>query len=403
MNLFWLLKYRTASIHPHFEPAAPFKVGGLRLTVWITFVTLLIFVLWSLWASLDQITRAPGSVIASSRTQVIQSQEGGTIADLLVKEGDTVDAGQVLLQFEKTRFETSYLEARAKAAGLAATVARLQAEVLGTELKFPPEIKDYPEFKESQLMLFKKRQAAIHEDITALDVMTALVEKELTMTQPLLKTGDVSQTDILRLHRQVAELKSQATNKRNKYFQDAQTELGKAQEDLAGVQQNMVQRKSQLELTELRAPLHGVVKNVRITTLGGVIRPGEEVMQIVPLEDDLVIQAKVSPADIAFLKPGQDVRVKIDAYDYTVYGELSGKLTYISADTLNEDLRQGEQPYYRAQVRTTGRQFSGRPHENLEIQPGMTATIEVKTGQRTVFQYLTKPIVKTLDQSLGER
>ena len=231
----------------------------------------------------------------------------------------------------------------------------------------------------------------------------ALVDKELAMTQPLLKSGDVSQTDILRLQRQMAELKSQATNKRNKYFQDAQAELGKAQEDLAGVQQNMAQRKSQLELTELRAPVHGVVKNVRITTLGGVIRPGEEVMQIVPLEDDLVIQAKVSPADIAFLKPGQDVRVKIDAYDYTVYGELSGKLTYISADTLSEDLRQGEQPYYRAQVRTTGRQFSGRPHEKLEIQPGMTATIEVKTGQRTVFQYLTKPIVKTFSQSLGER
>jgi len=366
-------------------------------------LTLLIFVLWSLWASLDQITRAPGSVIASSKTQIIQSQEGGTIADLLVKEGDTVDAGQVLLQFEKVRFETSYLEARAKAAGLAATVARLQAEVLGTELKFPPELKNYPEFKESQLMLFKKRQSAIREDISALDGMIALVEKELAMTKPLLKTGDVSQTDILRLQRQVAELKSQVTNKRNKYFQDAQAELGKAQEDLAGVQQNMAQRKSQLELTELRAPVHGVVKNVRITTLGGVIRPGEEVMQIVPLEDDLVIQAKVSPADIAFLKPGQDVRVKIDAYDYTVYGELSGKLTYISADTLSEDLRQGEQPYYRAQVRTTGRQFSGRPHEKLEIQPGMTATIEVKTGQRTVFQYLTKPIVKTFSQSLGER
>ena len=198
MNLFWVFKHRTAAINPRFAPAAPFKVGGLRLTVWITFLTLLIFVLWSLWASLDQITRAPGSVIASSRTQIIQSQEGGTIADLLVKEGDTVEAGQVLLQFEKVRFETSYLEARAKAAGLAATVARLQAEVLGTELKFPPELKNYPEFKESQLMLFKKRQAAIREDISALDGMIALVDKELAMTQPLLKTGDVINASTLK-------------------------------------------------------------------------------------------------------------------------------------------------------------------------------------------------------------
>jgi adhesin transport system membrane fusion protein len=402
MNFFWFFRGRKAATNQHL-PAQPVRLGSLSAIVWIVFAVLLIFGVWAYWAKLDQITRAPGAVIASSKTQIIQSQEGGTINDLLVKEGDTVEADQVLVKFERTRFETSYLEARAKAAGLLATVARLQAEMLGTKLEFPSELNKYPEFKKSQAMLFNKRQAAIKEDVAALQSMIKLVQQELEMTEPLLKSGDVSRTDILRLQRQLVELKSQVTNKRNKYFQDAQAELSKAQEELAGVQQSLTQRKSQLDLTELRAPVRGVVKNVRITTLGGVIRPGEEVMQIVPLEDDLVIQAKVSPADIAFLKPGQDVAVKIDAYDYTVYGELSGKLTYISADTLSEDLRQGEQPYYRAQVRTVGRQFSGRPDEKLEIQPGMTATIEVKTGQRTVLQYLTKPVIKTLSQSLGER
>ena len=402
MNFFWFFRGRKAASNQHL-PAQTARFGNLSAIVWIVFAVLLTFGVWAYWAKLDQITRAPGAVIASSRTQIIQSQEGGTINDLLVKEGDTVEADQVLIKFERTRFETSYLEARAKAAGLMATVARLQAEVLGTKLEFPSELNKYPEFKKSQAMLFNKRQSAIKEDIASLQAMIKLVQQELEMTEPLLKSGDVSRTDILRLQRQLVEMKSQVTNKRNKYFQDAQAELGKAQEELAGVQQSLTQRKSQLDLTELRAPVRGVVKNVRITTLGGVIRPGEEVMQIVPLEDDLVIQAKVSPADIAFLKPGQDVAVKIDAYDYTVYGELSGKLTYISADTLSEDLRQGEQPYYRAQVRTLGRQFSGRPDEKLEIQPGMTATIEVKTGQRTVLQYLTKPVIKTLSQSLGER
>ena len=402
MNFFWFFRGRKAATNQHL-PAQPVRLGSLSAIVWIVFAVLLTFGVWAYWAKLDQITRAPGAVIASSKTQIIQSQEGGTINDLLVKEGDTVEADQILVKFERTRFETSYLEARAKAAGLMATVARLQAEVLGTKLEFPPELNKYPEFKKSQAMLFNKRQSAIKEDVAALQNMIKLVQQELEMTEPLLKTGDVSRTDILRLQRQLVEMKSQVTNKRNKYFQDAQAELSKAQEELAGVQQSLTQRKSQLDLTELRAPVRGVVKNVRITTLGGVIRPGEEVMQIVPLEDDLVIQAKVSPADIAFLKPGQDVAVKIDAYDYTVYGELSGKLTYISADTLSEDLRQGEQPYYRAQVRTVGRQFSGRPDEKLEIQPGMTATIEVKTGQRTVLQYLTKPVIKTLSQSLGER
>ena len=402
MNFLWFFRGRKSATNQHL-PATEVRFGNLSAIIWIVFFVLAIFGVWANWAKLDQITRAPGSVIASSKTQIIQSQEGGTINDLLVKEGDTVEADEVLLKFERTRFETSYLEARAKAAGLLATVARLQAEVLGTPLSFPPEVNQYPDFKKSQAMLFNKRQAAIKEEISALEGMINLVQQELLMTEPLLKSGDVSRTDILRLQRQLVELKSQVSNKRNKYFQDAQAELSKAQEDLAGVQQSLTQRKSQLDLTELRAPVRGVVKNVRITTLGGVIRPGEEVMQIVPLEDDLVIQAKVSPADIAFLKPGQDVAVKIDAYDYTVYGELAGKLTYISADTLSEDLRQGEQPYYRAQVRTVGRQFSGRPEEKLEIQPGMTATIEVKTGQRTVLQYLTKPVIKTLSQSLGER
>jgi len=321
----------------------------------------------------------------------------------MVHEGATVEAGQVLLRFEKTRSEAGYLEARAKYAALLATVARLHAEVLDKPIQYPKALDAYPEFKSSQTDLYNKRKAALSEEISSVQDLVRLVQEELNMTEPLLKSGDVSKTEVLRLQRQVSELKSQISNKRNKYFQDAQAELNKAQEDLASIEQNMAQRKNQLELTELKAPLKGVVKNIRITTIGGVIRPGEEVMQIVPLEDDLLIQAKVSPADIAFLKIGQDVRVKIDAFDYTIYGDLPGKLVYISADTLNEDLKQGETPYFRAQVRTLGRKFSGRVDENLDIQPGMTATIEVKTGERTVLQYLLKPVVKTLSQSLGER
>ena len=223
------------------------------------------------------------------------------------------------------------------------------------------------------------------------------------MNEPLVALGDVSRTEVLRLQRQVADMEAQITNKKNKYFQDTQTELNKAEEDLAGVEQLMAPRKNQLEQTELHAPLRGVVKNVRITTQGGVIRAGDEVMQIVPLEDDLVIEAKVSPTDIAFLSKKLDVNIKIDAYDYTIYGDLPGKIVFISADTLKEDLKQGEQPYYRAHIRTTGRKFSGRPNEKMDILPGMTATVEIKTGRKTVLQYLIKPIVKTMSESLGER
>lgn len=403
MNIFWFFQSADKSGATHSEHFDLHKFWGLRIVVWAGAVVLVLFAVWANWAVIDQISRAPGAVIASSKTQVIQSMDGGTIAALHVHEGDTVQAGQVLVRFDKTRPEAAYLESRSKMVGLMVTVARLQAEVLGTPLQMPPEAKEYPEFAKAQTQLYAKRQAAIREDIQALQSMVLLSEKELSITEPLLKSGDVSLTDVLRLQRQVADLKSQITNKNNKYFQDSQAELSKAQEDLAGVQQNMAQRKSQVDLAELKAPVRGVVKNVRITTQGGVVRPGDEVMQIVPLEDDLVVQARVSPADIAFLRIGQSASVKIDAYDYTVYGDLSGKLTYISADTLSEDLKQGELPYYRVLVKTDGRRFSARPNEQLDIQPGMTATIEVKTGERTVLKYLLKPVVKTLSQSLGER
>lgn len=401
MNILWFLKSNLKKDAVASEVEG--QLHGFRRTTWLTLGGLIVFLVWASFASLDEITRAPGSVIASSRTQVIQSQDGGVIEAILVKEGDIVEAEQVLAQIERTRAETSFLEARARAAGLAATAARLRAEIFGGEPKWPAAIKNYPDFKLNQQALFNKRRSAIQEEVESIEAVLKLVRDELNMLKPLLTTGDVSRTEVLRLQRQEADLMAQITNKKNKYFQDAQAELNRVEEELAGVEQTLTQRESALEHTTLRAPLRGIVKNVRITTRGGVLRPGEEVMQIVPLEDDLVIEAKVLPVDIAFIKPGLEASVKIDAYDSTIYGTLPGKLTYISADTINEDLRQGDQPYYRVQVRTTGRQFSGRPEANLEIQPGMTATVEIKTGSKTVLQYITKPVTKTLSEALGER
>lgn len=400
MKLFWFLESG--------DPARDRRslardLRSSRLLLWTTALALAVFVAWAYFAEIDQITRAQGQVIASQRSQLIQSQDGGIIEQLLVKDGETVERGQVLVRLEKARSEASFLEARARSAGLTATVARLKAEVLGGEPVFPEMLSNYTQIRENQVVLFRKRKSAIEEEIAALQTLMGLARRELDMTRPLLETGDVSRTEVLRLERQVAELESQITNRRNRYFQDAQSELSKALEDLAGVEQTMAQRFTQVEQTELRAPLHGVVKNIRITTRGGVIRPGEEVMQIVPLEDDLLIEARVLPADVAFIKPGLAATVKIDAYDYTIYGDLPGKLTYISPDTLTEDLRQGEQPYYRVRVRTDGRRFSGRPNEDLEIQPGMTATVEIRTGSNTVLNYLVKPVLKTLSEALRER
>jgi len=222
------------------------------------------------------------------------------------------------------------------------------------------------------------------------------------MTEPSQATGDVSAADLLRLQRQVADLEGQMTNRRNKYLQEVQAELNKAEEDLSAARELMIQRKDQLSNTVLTAPVNGTVKNVRVTTVGGVLRPGDEIMQIVPVEDVLIVEAKVKPADVAFLKPGLDVSVKIDAYDYTIYGSLPGKLSFISADTMSDDTKRDD-VFYRIQVKTTSMQFDRRPDENLALQVGMTATVEVKTGQNTVLNYLLKPVVKTMSESLGER
>lgn len=377
--------------------------GTGRMLIWGSALAIAGFLIWANWAELDQITRANGQVIASSRNQVIQAPDGGVLAALPVREGAQVKRGELLVRFDKARFEASYLESAAKAAALKATVARLNAEIFGGEPKFPPELAKYPEFRTTQLALFNKRQAAVREEIGALEQSRTLINAELEMNLPLIKSGDVSRAEILKLQRQAADIQGQITNRRNKYLQDIQTDLAKAQEDLAGVLQILAQRKEQLDYTEIRSPMDGVVRNVRLTTLGGVAKPGEEIMQIVPLNDDMIIEVKVKPADIAFVRPGLPASVKLDAYDYTIYGALAGEVIYISADTLNEEVRGNEQPYYRVQIKTQARNLVGRQNQRIDIQPGMTATVDIKTGSNTVWRYITKPVTKTINESLGER
>ncbi len=377
--------------------------GTSRALIWGSALAIAGFLFWANWAELDQITRASGQVIASSRNQVIQAPDGGILAALPVREGAEVKRGELLVRFEKARTEAGYLESAAKAAALKATVGRLNAEIFGGTPSFPPELGKYPEFRATQLALFNKRQAAVSEEISALEQSRTLIKAELDMNLPLLETGDVSRAEILKLQRQAADIQGQITNRRNKYLQDTQTDLAKAQEDLAGVLQILAQRKEQLDYTEIRSPMDGVVRNVRLTTLGGVAKPGEEIMQIVPLNDDMVIEAKVKPADIAFIRPGLPASVKLDAYDYTLYGTLDGEVVYISADTLNEEVRGYDQAYYRVQIKTRSHSLDDRRNKRIDIQPGMTATVEIMTGRNTVLRYLTKPITKTINESLGER
>ena len=398
-----------------YRPSSLIRAGhestlGMRMTLWASVAVLFLFAVWAAFANIDQVTRAQGQIIPSSRTQVIQAPDGGVIENLPVREGAEVQKGDLLVRFDRTKAEAGYRESEFKVAALSATVDRLRAEVFGGYPVFHASTEKFPEFRKNQLDLLTKRREAIEQELRSMQNMRDLARKELEMSEPLLATGDVSMSEVLKLRRMLAEQEGQIINRRNKYQQDSQTEFNKAEEDLAGARELLIQRKNQLDNTELRAPVNGTVKNVRVTTHGGVLRPGDELMQIVPVDDALIVEAKVKPADVAFLRPGQDVSVKIDSYDYTIYGTLNGKLTYISADTLSEDGRannnnNNEQPqsYYRVQVRTESPKFSRRPNENLQLQPGMTATIEIRTGSNTILKYLLKPIIKTLNESMGER
>lgn len=378
--------------------------SGRSLIILISVFALIGFFLWARWAELDQITRATGQVIPSGRVQVVQSADGGVITELLVREGDAVTRGQLLVRLDFTKARAAVEESRAKEAALRAALTRLEAELYDKPLEFAPSVAEYPDFIQNQTSLFEKRRTALEQELKTMGEMLELVSQELKMNEPLLATGDVSRSEVLRLQRQVAEIGGKIVDRRNRYLQELQTELTKTEEELVTAVQLRAQREDQLSRTELYAPTGGIVKNVRFTTVGAVLRPGDEMLQIVPSDDELIVEAKVVPSDIGFIRLGQPVNVKFDAYDYAIYGAGKGEVSYISADTLTEQTARGELSYYRVHVKVDASAMQARrPNETIELQPGMTATAEIKTGQNTVLRFLTKPLTKTISEAFTER
>lgn len=361
-------------------------------------------VLWSFWAELDQVSRAPGQIIPTGRVQVVQSSDGGQIEKLLVREGDRVKKGQLLVQLDDVKVSAAVGEAQGKVASLMSAMARINAELFDRPLAFPPEVQNFPEFVSNQTLLYQKRRQALQDQLASLRQMLGLMQQELNMNMPLLKQGDVSRADVLRLQRGVSDIQAQIVNARNKYVQDLQAEYTKTEEDLVTAREVLAQRQDALKDTRIVAPVDGIVKNVRLTTLGGVLRPGDEAMSIVPTGEQLILEIKLSPSDIAYVRVGQPASVKFDAYDSSIYGSARGRVTYLSADTLTEQTPSGERVFYRAHIiADTSRMKPHLPGEKIEIQPGMTATAEIQTGRNTVWHYLTKPINKTLGESMSER
>ena len=368
-------------------------------TLLLLAVVMVVGFLWARSAVLDEVTIGNGRVIPSSREQVIQSLEGGILAELRVREGDVVNKDQVLLRIDDTRFGAPFREANSRIMALRAANARLRAEASGGSLVFPADMP--PDQIRLETELFTSRRQQVEESLRALKRSYQLADEELRMTTPLVQKGVVSEVELLRLQRQVNELRGAMQERLNKFRAEARADLAKNEGELSAIGEINIARADQVKRTVIRSPMRGTVKNIRVTTVGGIIQAGTDIMEIVPLEDQLQIEARIKPADVAFLRPGLPATVKITAYDYSIYGGLDATLEQISADTIHDE-RKPDESYYRIQVRTKQSFLRGKDGP-LPIIPGMTATVEILTGHKTVLNYLLKPLLKAKSSALQER
>lgn len=369
--------------------------------IWAFVALLLSFLVWSYFAELVEVSTGTGKVIPTSREQVIQSLEGGIISELLVREGDIVDAGQVLAQLDLTKTAATVGESTARYRAALASIARLEAEVNQTKIQFPEEFKDYPHLVQTETRLYQARKQGLEESIGGLRKSLNLVQQELRLTRSLAEAGAASNVEVLKLQREVSELQMKMTDRRSEYMVMAREELAKAKAEADSLESVIKGRSDSLLRLTLRSPVRGIVKDVAVTTRGGVIPPNGQLMAIVPLDDQLLIEARISPRDVAFIYPGQEAKVKITSYDYSIYGGLDGEVTLISPDTIQDEVKP-ENYYYRVFIRTKTDSLANDTGALFPIVPGMIATVDIKTGEKSVFEYLMKPINKS-KEALRER
>jgi adhesin transport system membrane fusion protein len=372
-------------------------IPGTMITLYLVAAILVSGVVWAKFARVEEITQGQGKVIPASREQIIQSLEGGILADMHVKEGDVVQKGQLLLNIDPKRADSNYSEGLSKLIGLKGKVARLRAEAFHTALAFPPDVQADKLVVQSETMAYQARRRALEDSVASLQRSYSLAMNELNMTEPLAKRGLISETEVLRMKRSANDLQSQIVERRNKYQSDANEELSRLELELAQTKENLAGRADVLERTTVVAPVKGTVKDIKVTTIGGVIQPGQQIMSIVPFADQLIVEAHVKPSDVAFLKPGLPAMVKISAYDFGIYGGLKGHVINISPDTLVDEKAAPGKPdaiYYRVQVLTDKSELVAAG-KHLPIIPGMTGNVEIRTGEKTVLSYLLKPIFKS--------
>lgn len=413
-----------------------------HMILWISAIFILVFLLWADNATLEEVTRGQGRVIPSSNMQVIQNLEGGIVKDIRVRAGDIVDQDQILMIIDDTRFSSSFKEGLVKLNTLKLTVARLNAELDGKDFVVPTDIaKDFPEIVPTEQQLYQSRLNDLNVKLNLLvdqknqraqelkelqakqDQLKRsydLAKKELDLTQPLVKEGAVSQVELLRLERQVNDLQGEYSanqlamprlqsalesaekkieEQKIEYRTKALADLNDAKSELSKIMEQNTALADRVNRTLVRSPVKGTVNQVKITTIGGIVQPGQDLIEIVPLEDSLLVEADIRPSDIGFLKPGLEAMVKVTAYDFSIYGGLKAEVERISADTITNEKKES---FYQIHVRTK-KNYILHNGKHLLIKPGMAVTVDIKTGEKTVLDYILKPILKTKQNAMRER
>jgi len=371
------------------------------LVVWVVAAGFLIFFVWAYFAQLDEVATGSGRVVPTSREQMIQSLEGGILSKIEVKQDDLVEPGQVLAQLDPTRSASEVEESSAQYRAAQARLARLEAEVAQRPLVFPDSLDDFPDLRAAETRLYETRRQSLAQSLALVDESLALIGDELRIAESLVEVGAASNVEVLRLRRQQSELALQKSDIRSEYMVQSREELTQTRKEMESLSPVVRGRSFSLDNMTLRSPVRGIVKSVEVSTIGGVVPPGGEIMTIIPLDDQLLIEARISPRDIAFIHPGQRATVKITAYDYAIYGGLEGKVTTISPDTIQDEV-QPEVFYYRVFVRTDSDALKNDAGETFSIVPGMVATVDIHTGRKSVLQYLMKPLNRA-SEALRER
>lgn len=372
-----------------------------RRVVGICVVLLVVGLVWAYFAVLDEVSTGEGRIVPNSREQVIQSLDGGILAALHVREDQIVEAGQVLAQLDPTRTASDVEESAAKYRAALAAATRLAAEVNGTELRFPPDLDSYPALVTSEIELYDARRHALDRSLHWVEESLDLVRSELNINEGLISIGAASNVEVIRLRRQLVELELKKVEINTEYIVRAREELAKMNAEVNALAPVVAGRTDTLSRLTHRSPVRGIVKNIEVSTIGGVISPNGRLMDIIPLDDQLLVEARISPRDIAFIHPEQQASVRISAYDFALYGGLEGRVTTISPDTIQDEVDR-ELFYYRVFIQTEKDSLQNAVGAQFPLAPGMVATVDIHTGAKTVLDYLIKPFNRARE-ALRER